>query len=530
MNKFAFVCSLLLGATFGTGISFAKKADAPAGPFQMGSALKPIASIPMTTAEISSFMPEKKLLFVVGGENVLEVVDMADPKNPKKVSEVKLPGGASSVTVHGDLVAVSLLNNPEWKMGHVQVMRYNKGLEVLGVHELCYMPDMITFTPDGKNLLVACEGSPDETFSEDPEGGIGMLSIAGVNAATSNVELAKAWAKPQKTVVGFNGLDSLKFMASGVRKTGVKSFVQSLEPEYITVSPDSKTAWMSLQENNALVKFDVTAKKILDVFPLGFVDHSKPGFGLDVKKDKKIDIKNYPLRGLRQPDGISSFSVSNKTFVVTANEGAPVNDYKAWTDVTTPMMLSQQGVLDPAVFTSSVLDDLKNVTVSSLERCDVAPDKTANGKCPYMYSFGSRSISIFDGATGHLMWDSGDVFEQTIAKVAPDYFNWNSKKGKVKMDARSEDKGCEPENVTTGIVGEKRYVFAGLERTSAVAVFDITGVEKGNAPKIVDFYLNPKDRGPEGILFIPAEKSPNGESLLIVGYEYSKTLAVYSVK
>ena len=57
MNKFAFVCSLLLGATFGTGISFAKKADAPAGPFQMGSALKPIASIPMTTAEIPSFRP-----------------------------------------------------------------------------------------------------------------------------------------------------------------------------------------------------------------------------------------------------------------------------------------------------------------------------------------------------------------------------------------------------------------------------------------------------------------------------------------
>ena len=528
MKRTALVLSLLLCS----GYSFAKKSDVPAGPFQMGTTLKQVASIPMTTAEISAFMPEKNVLFVVGGEKVLEVVDLADPANPKKVSEVKLPGGASSVTVHGDLVAVSLLNNPEWKKGHVQVMQYNKGLKVLGLHELCYMPDMISFTPDGLNLLVACEGSPDETFSEDPEGGIGVLSIAaaGANAPANAADLAKAWKKPQKTVVGFNELDSLKLMAKGVRKTGVKSFVQSLEPEYITVDANSKTAWISLQENNALVKFDVEAKKILDVFPLGYVDHSVAGSGLDVKKNKAIEIKNYSLRGLRQPDGISSFSVNGTTFVVTANEGAPVNDYKAWTDVTTPMMLSQQGVLDPSVFTTSVLEDLKNVTVSSLERCDVAPDKTSNGKCPYMYSFGSRSISIFDGATGHLMWDSGDIFEQTLAKVAPDYFNWNSKKGKVKMDARSEDKGCEPENVTTGIVGEKRYVFAGLERTSAVAVFDITGVENGNAPKIVDFYLNPKDRGPEGILFIPAEKSPNGESLLIVGYEYSKTLAVYTVK
>jgi hypothetical protein len=79
-------------------------------------------------------------------------------------------------------------------------------------------------------------------------------------------------------------------------------------------------------------------------------------------------------------------------------------------------------------------------------------------------------------------------------------------------------------------VGDKRYAFVGLERSSVVAVFDIAGVENGNTPKIVDYYLNPKDRGPEGILFIPAEKSPNGEPLLIVGFEYSKTLAVYSVK
>ena len=108
MKYTALAVSLLLCS----GVSFAKKSDVPAGPFQMGSALKYVASIPMTTAEISAYMPEKKLLFVVGGENVLEVIDMAEPSNPNKISEMKLPGGASSVTVHGDLVAVSLLNTP----------------------------------------------------------------------------------------------------------------------------------------------------------------------------------------------------------------------------------------------------------------------------------------------------------------------------------------------------------------------------------------------------------------------------------
>ena len=75
MKCTALAVSLLLCS----GVSFAKKSDVPAGPFQMGTALKQVASIPMTTAEISAFMPEKNVLFVVGGENVLEIVDLADP-------------------------------------------------------------------------------------------------------------------------------------------------------------------------------------------------------------------------------------------------------------------------------------------------------------------------------------------------------------------------------------------------------------------------------------------------------------------
>ena len=82
--------------------------------------------------------------------------------------------------------------------------------------------------------------------------------------------------------------------------------------------------------------------------------------------------------------------------------------------------------------------------------------------------------------------------------------------------------------MTVGEVGRRRYAFAGLERTSGVAVFDITDPE---APKLVDYYLDPLDRGPEGILFIPADKSPiAGQALLVVGYEYSKTLTIYTIK
>lgn len=505
------VLSLLLCV----GFCFAKMKAVSAGPFKLADVLQPLSSLSLKTAEISAFMPGKNKLFVVGDAKMVEVVDLYNPGLPKKVDEMAIPGNASSVTVHGDLVAVSMLEDEEWRDGRVQVMRYTDHLEVLGDFRVCSQPDMITFTPDGKNLLVACEGSPSEDFVEDPEGGIAILSAAG------------GWSTVEMNIARFDGLDTAALRSAGVRASGVQGFVRSLEPEYITVSKDSRWAWVSLQENNAVARLDIAAKKVVDVFPLGFVDHSKPGFALDAVSDGLIELKNYPLRGLRQPDGIATFSSGSVHYVLTANEGAPV-DFGSWTDMAKPAVLAERGRLDREAFSDALLTELKDLSVSALERCDAGRNRTGNGKCPYMYTFGTRSMSIFDGVSGQLLWDSGEMLESTLSRIAPDYFNWNSKKNKVKMDKRSSDKGCEPENVTVGEVGHKRYAFVGLERSSGVAVFDITNPF---SPKMADFYLDPLDRGPEGVLFIPADKSPLADqALLVVGYEYSKTLTIYTVK
>jgi len=495
--------------------------------FQKGNVLSPVATLQMTAPEITAYMPEKKLLFVVGGEKLVEMVSFADEANPKVESRLQLDGPATSVTVFGDLVAISMTDEPDHGLGQVQLFRYAEGLvPVATASRLCHLPDMVTFTPDGSKILVACEGSPSQDFNEDPEGGIAILTVEK-GSRLNDYKLASK-------VLDFKGLDSLALRKKGVRSPGVQGFVRSIEPEYITVSKNSKYAWVSLQENNAMAYVDVEGAQILDVFPLGYVDHSKPGFGLDVKKDEKAKIKNYPIRGLRQPDGLASFAAGGKTLVLTANEGASVNDYKAWTDEGTVMELLADERLDRTVFNEDLAPHLKKYTVSLLERCDLqGPDEVPGGKCPYVYGFGTRSISLFDGESGKLLWDSGDIFEKTFAKLAPDYFNWNSKKNKVKMDSRSDKKGCEPENVTVGEVNGKRYAFVGLERSSGVAVFDLTGVDASarTAPKLVDFYFDPKDRGPEGLLFIPADKSPiYGQALLIVGYEFSKTLTIYTVR
>lgn len=434
------------------------------GPFQKGNVLKPVSRIGLQSAEIAAYMPESKLLFVVGEGNSMEVVSLSDAESPRRLAEFLLEGEATSVAVYENLIAASLLAKDSWREGFVEIMEYADGtIRRLSTQKVCFHPDMVTFTPDGQKILVACEGEPSDDGKRDPFGAVGILEVeASINGA------------PALKVLPFDDV--------------------TVEPEYISVSGDSKWAWVSLQENNALARVDLSLNKVTNVFDLGFVDHSKPGFGLDAVKDGIINIKNENLWGLRQPDGIKSFEVDGRHYVLTANEGEEIDE-------------------------PSKVYGLKDMA-------NLAKEKGFGLK------FGSRSISLFDGENGKLIWDSGDAIERTLAEVAPDYFNWNSKKDKRKADARSNDKGCEPENVAMGFVkgadgSMRRLAFVGLERMSGVAVFDFTDIKK---PTLVDYFMDPADRGPEGLLFIDAENSPiPGQALLVVGYEYSKTLAVYAV-
>ena len=92
-----------------------------------------------------------------------------------------------------------------------------------------------------------------------------------------------------------------------------------------------------------------------------------------------------------------------------------------------------------------------------------------------------------------------------------------------------------------GTIGEKTFAFIGLERMGGIMVYDVTDPA---APVFVDYYNSRSDwstedvesvagsagdLGPEGLKFVPAAQSPNGQPLLIVGNEVSGTTSVYDL-
>lgn len=513
---------LVAGATVASAAAFAP--SAVAAPPASDVTLTPLGSYSTGAfaeggSEIVAHDPVRQRLFSINAQaGTVDVLSIADPKKPVRVAQLATPG-ANSVAVSGNLIAVAQQAEPKAAPGSVTFFDA-KTLDKLRSVTVGALPDMLTFTPSGSSVLVANEGEPEGYCAGqvDPEGSVSIIDLAGgVDKATVRTADFKAYNAQ---------LDELR--AKGVRIFGPNATVaQDLEPEYITVSTNSQTAWVSLQEANAIATVDLEAGKITAINPLGTKDHSLPANALDAgDKDGKVNITTWPVKGLYMPDGIASYKVKNQHYLVTANEG----DARDW-DCYNEEIRVKDAKLDPTVFPNAKALQ-KNEAIGRLKMTTTSP-QGANGYTE-INSFGGRSISIRNADTGALMWDSGDAFEQLTAKVDPTNFNANHEENGA--DARSDDKGPEPEGVDLGKIGGRTYAFVGLERNSGIVAVDVTDPANG---RIAGFGSNRKagdpeagtagDLGPEGVHFIAADQSPNGKPLLVVGNEVSGTTTVWQV-
>jgi hypothetical protein len=353
---------------------------------------------------------------------------------------------------------------------------------------------MITFSPDGKYVLTANEGEPDNSYTNDPEGSISIITVADYSVTTINF----ANFANQETALKSNG-----FRIFGLNAT----FVKDIEPEYITVSEDSQTAWVTLQENNGIAKIDLNSKTITAIYPLGFKDHNTPNNAIDPSdKDNTIAFIPYPLKGVYQPDAIAVYTTNGIPHLFTANEG-DARDYTAFKEETN--VNNANVTLNTTAFPDATLK-----TDAKLGRLTITNTlgKNANNEYTELYTFGSRSFSVWNGQTGALLYDSGNDLEKRIVdNIRANY-----------DDTRSDNKGVEPEGITIGKVGESILAFIGLERADAIAVYDVT---VPTAPKFLQAI--PTCDAPEGILFIPASESPTQKSMLIASCENDGIIRVY---
>ncbi|MGZ9899971.1 choice-of-anchor I family protein [Shewanella gaetbuli] len=447
-------------------------------------------------------------------------------------------GSVNSVSVYGDLLAMAVEKEDEngnktQGLGIVAFYRLSATAAPALIHsvDVGALPDNLTFSPDGNTLLVANEGEPNSAYDVDPQGSVSIINITDNMPATS------------ATSVGFTefnvGQSRADEISSKIKINGPNaSIAQDLEPEYITVSADSKTAFVSLQENNAMAVIDIENAAVSAIFPLGLKDFGLAENALDASdKDDMINLQAYEgVYGLYQPDSIASYEWNNRSFIVSANEG-DARDYDGFSEE----VRAEDLTLDanhPQVAAAQDKTQLGRLKVTT-SMGDIDND----GDYDQIVSYGGRSFSIWTAA-GQQVFDSGNDFEKITAALLGEQFNNHNEESKG--DSRSDDKGPEPEALAIGTIGDVTYAFIGLERTGGFMIYDITNPFNVS---FVDYIVNrdfdiefeidgddisgqPElagDLGPEGMKFVNADQSPTGAPLLIIGNEVSGSTSVYQL-
>ena len=507
-----------------------------------------------TAAEIAAWSGKSKTAFVINGKDKtldlvsLEKISTSPLTAAKKLNLVDAAGkhgvdfgDVTSVAVSpdGSTVAVAVQDKDYAKPGCIVVLDAT-GTVTSGV-KVGVQPDMVCFGPDGATILVANEGEPRGGYAQ------GVIDPAG---SVSIVRLGKG--EPEAIQAGFEAFSAKDLLAKGVilqsvrdggKITGHVAPAQDLEPEYIAVSADGRSAWVSLQEANAIAKLNIEKGRFEWVKGLPRKDHSRPENVLDLAEDTKAELAAHPVKGLLMPDAIAAYAIGGRTYLVTANEG----DGREW-----PLLPDgEPDEKSPAFFKnelklSKIKDDKISANMPADQRAFIAEARKddspykgvtvhadagldADGAMGELLTFGGRSFSILDAETLEPVYDSGADFENHIAKTLPAFFNASS--SNTKIDSRSAKKGPEPEGVMIARHGASVYALIGLERIGGVMAYDVTNPA---APKFVG-HVNSRDytdkvkgdSGPEGLAWIPAAESPTGKAMLLVANEVSGTLAVY---
>lgn len=534
--------------------SVTAEAPTPSGEVSL-TALGTFAGGGLEHAEVVAFDPTSDRMVISNNQDVrVDIVSIADPTAPSLVTSFDLTpygDGVNGVAVSGGLVAAAVESDPLFHVvtgaptpqNGVVVFFRTDGTFVDDI-EVGVLPDAVAFSPDGTTLVVSGEGEPicaqdvgggedaDPTLAADPNGTVGVISVVG-GAPVSPA-----------TVLDFTAFDTATMQAQGVRIFFPGSTAaQDLEPEYAVISGDSSTAFITLQEANALAVVDLDPPAITAVVPLGTKDFSS--ILMDPSnRDSGIELANWDVQGIYMPDAIDEFSVGGTSYLVTANEGDS-RDYSCYSEEARMADLDYTGsTLDASLLAAVQNDALLGRLNSTTAMPTADPIDT-------LYTWGGRSFTIWN-TSGDVVWDSGSQFAEYIAANYPDYFNTQADDGLAvgaamvgsmadEFDERSDDKGIEPEAVTVGQIGERFYAFVGLERQGGIMVYDVTTPGSPQFEDYVNLALDELDAGrdftgpgtsdvsPEGAFFVGAADSPIGRPLLIVANELSGTTTVYEV-
>jgi len=451
------------------------------------------AANPGQKSEIVAYDKHTDTLWIAGVIGV-DVLDRASGVPVAHIAVGNL-GAVNSVAIHGAIAALAIENTIDRTLPGVVVFYDTRNRRQLGAPvPVGALPDMLTFTPDGRQLLVANEATPNARptppgqSADDPVGSVSIVDVRSHRVKTLPIDA---------NIPGYSTLRL--FPTSGSLPTQPATYSSyGPEPEYIAVEKQGRYAYVTLQEANGIAVLDLRKGRFEKIYSLGMKDFSLPGNEIDPNdQDGEIRLRNVPVMGLYQPDTIAAYDHRGQVYLVMANEGDARDNGNGDSED------ERRGSAGNASV-EYVPDgtELGRLTLSNVDSAREGP----------LVKFGAHSFSIRDTA-GRIVFDSGSQLDREAIRLG------------IYDDGRSDNKGVEPEGLALLRVKGRTLAFIGLERTlkSASAVYDITDPKK---VRFLDMIVSEGDLSPEGLKAFRAGRS----YFVAVANEVSDTTSLFSLK
>lgn len=384
-----------------------------------------------------------------------------------------------------------------------------------------FHPDSVIFSRDGSKVFVANEGEFTSGGNTDAPGSVSVIDLSSVSvigdvAGLDNMDVTTSDFSPAN-------------LAAGVTLTGLRyndsTFAggnehRHIEPEYITEGDGA--IYVTLQENNAIAELALSGAdegKFTAIHLLGTIEQTIDASDQDGAGGATAALIDDLVKGVPMPDTIGSYRIGGTRYLVTANEGDFRPDDADRIRISAGTFTGTEGAAASINRSNAVLGRLRVVRDLS--------DTDNNNVIDNVIMPGTRSFSIWNADTGALVGDTGS-FEPLLLSLDPTIHNIDGESGTGTFDDRSDDKGPEPEALTHALIGSNHYVFVGMERQGAILMFNVN--DPAN-PVFVTSINNVTDGlvAPESITFVPTDKSPTGNPLLLIGYEIGGKIGVYSL-
>ena len=273
-------------------------------------------------AEVISVRHTDAMAVLTNIAGSVDILDLSDPFNPVSLQRVPIDtttGSPNSVAIHPHhdyFLVVTGKSAPTGLPGTVFAYRLDGTL--LDSATVGNQPDSIAISPNGRYAVIANEAEGTEpppgasTGSNGGPGSISVIDLSGFNGVVP--------AELVVTTIALSALDPLELpgLSSGrtddLARLSIDHTPGTLEPEGVAFSPDSRLAYLTLQENNAVIRLNLHTGE-LEVLDLGRVDHLAD---LTVNTPPAY-VPNQLLTAFREPDGIEVDQTGR--FFITADEG-----------------------------------------------------------------------------------------------------------------------------------------------------------------------------------------------------------------